>query len=140
MIINLVLLYLLSANLKLIIMGNIKNLEVWKDAKDLAVYTYKITNSGLLAKDFGLRDQIRRAAISVPSNIAEGEESGRTRKGINYFFISKGSLAELLTQIIVSNEVEYIDKATLDDFEKKINSLSAKLRKLIQYREKHSVV
>jgi four helix bundle protein len=116
-------------------MGNIKNLEVWNESKNLAVHIYKITNSGLLSKDFGLRDQIRRAAVSVPSNIAEGEESGRTKRSINYFYISKGSLAELLTQIIIAFEVEYIDKSTLDYFEARIYDLSAKLRKLIQYRE-----
>jgi len=139
MINNFEMLYLLSANLKLIVMGNIKNLDVWKEAKDLAVYTYNITNSGQVSKDFGLRDQIRRAAVSVPSNIAEGEESGRTQKSINYFYISKGSLAELLTQIIISYEIEYIDKETLDHFENRISILSAKLRKLIQYREKFSI-
>ena len=117
-------------------MGNIKNLEVWKDAKDLAVYTYIITNVGKISKDFGLRDQIRRAAVSIPSNIAEGEESGRTRKCINYFYISKGSLAELLTQIIIASEIAYFDKETFENFERKIDNLSAKLRKLIQYREK----
>jgi four helix bundle protein len=117
-------------------MGNFKLLEVWSGAKDLAVFTYKITGSGLISRDFGLRDQMRRAAVSIPSNIAEGEESGRTKKGINYFYIAKGSLAELLTQIIIAYEVEYIDKATLENLETKINNLSAKLRKLIQYREK----
>ena len=118
------------------IMGNFKNLEVWNEAKDLAVYTYKITGSGLISKDFGLRDQMRRAAVSVPSNIAEGEESGRTKKCINYFYISKGSLAELLTQTIIAFEINYFDVKVLDDLQTRINTLSAKLRKLIQYREK----
>ena len=86
-------------------MGNFRHLEVWTIAKDLAVYTYKITCSGLISKDFGLRDQMRRSAVSVPSNIAEGEESGRTKKSINCFYISKGSLAELLTQVIIAHEI-----------------------------------
>jgi len=81
-----------SANQKLIIMGNFRQLEVWTEARNLAVLTYKLTSDGLISKDFGLRDQMRRAAVSVPSNIADGEESGRNRKGINYFYISKGSL------------------------------------------------
>ena len=119
-------------------MGNFKHLEVWNEAKDLAIYTYKITSYGLISKDFGLRDQMRRAAVSVPSNIAEGEESGRAKRSINFFYISKGSLAELLTQIIIALEVKYIDKGTFENFEIKINNLSAKLRKLIQYREKLS--
>ena len=120
----------------LIIMGNFKHLEVWNEAKNLAVSIYKVTNIGLLSKDFGLRDQIRRAAVSVPSNIAEGEESGRNKKGINYFYISKGSLAELTTQITIAFEIEYLGSDIFENLLLKINTLSAKLRKLIQYREK----
>lgn len=117
-------------------MGDFKKLEVWNEAKDLAVYTYKITGSGLISKDFGLRDQMRRASVSIPSNIAEGEESGSIKKCISFFYISKGSLAELLTQTIIANEIDYLDNIILDEFRTRINSLSAKLRKLIQYRDK----
>jgi four helix bundle protein len=118
-------------------MGNFTNLEVWNDAKNLAVSVYKTTGKGLISKDYGLCDQLRRAAVSIPSNIAEGDESGSSRKSISYFYISKGSLAELQTQIIIAFEVDYIQKDLLDEFSLKINSLSAKLRKLIQYREKN---
>ena len=120
----------------LTIMGNFEHLEVWTEAKNLAVTIYKVTNIGLISKDFGLRDQIRRAAVSVPSNIAEGEESGRNKKSINYFYISKGSLAELATQITIAFEIEYLEHDIFDNLLLKINTLSAKLRKLIQYREK----
>lgn len=116
-------------------MGNFEHLEVWTEAKNLAVSIYKVTNIGLISKDFGLRDQMRRAAVSVPSNIAEGEESGRNKKGINYFYISKGSLGELLTQITIAFEIEYLEYDIFENLLLKINILSAKLRKLIQYRE-----
>jgi len=116
-------------------MGNFKKLEVWTESKDLAVYIYKITCSGLLSKDFGLRDQMRRASVSVPSNLAEGEESGSLKKGISYFHISKGSLAELQTQIIICSEIDYLNNDELNYLETRINSLSSKLRKLIHYRE-----
>jgi len=116
-------------------MGNFKKLEVWTESKDLAVYIYKITCSGLLSKDFGLRNQMRRAAVSVPSNLAEGEESGSLKKGISYFHISKGSLAELQTQVIICSEIDYFNNEELIYLETRINSLSSKLRKLIQYRE-----
>ena len=55
-------------------MGNFEELKVWKKSKDLSVYIYKLTDNGKLAKDYGLKDQIRRAAVSIPSNIAEGDE------------------------------------------------------------------
>jgi four helix bundle protein len=118
-------------------MGNFRNLEVWNDAKNLAVSVYKITSIGLISKDFGLCDQLRRAAVSVPSNIAEGDESGTNKKSINYFYIAKGSLAELYTQIIIASEVGYVEKEPMNDFILGINALSAKLRKLIQYRERN---
>lgn len=116
-------------------MGNFKNLEVWIESKDLAVFIYKITSSGLISKDFGLREQMRRAAVSVPSNLAEGEESGSLKKSISYFYISKGSLAELQTQVMISSDIGYLNHDVSDNIEVRINSLSAKLRKLIQYRQ-----
>jgi len=128
-------LLLISANQYSITMGKFINLEVWNDAKNLAVSVYKTTSNSMISKDFGLCDQLRRAAVSVPSNIAEGDESGSTKKSISYFYISKGSLAEVYTQLVIAFEVNYIDMDTLNDFTAKINSLSSKLRKLIQYRE-----
>ena len=116
-------------------MGDVKTLEVWSESKDLAVLIYKITNSGLISKDFGLRDQMRRASASIPSNIAEGEESGSLKKSISYFYIFKGSLAELQTQTLIRSEVGYFDHNILEDITLKINSFSGKLRKLIKYRE-----
>ena len=68
----------------LINMGNYKELEVWQESRNLAVEIYNATNSGLFKKDFSFRDQIRRAAISIPSNIAEGEESGFNKLGISF--------------------------------------------------------
>jgi four helix bundle protein len=116
-------------------MGNFKTLEVWTESKDLAVTIYKMTNSGLISKDFGLRDQMRRAAVSIPSNIAEGEESGSLKKSISYFYISKGSLAELQTQTLIGSEVGYFSSKELENVEVRVNALSGKLRKLIKYRE-----
>ena len=55
-------------------MGKFLELKVWQRAKDLAVHIYKISESGALSKDYGLRDQIRRAAVSIASNIAEGDD------------------------------------------------------------------
>ena len=63
-------------------MGKFRKLKVWQRGKDLAVSIYKTTGGGPFAKDFGLRDQIRRAAVSIPSNIAEGDELGTDKQGI----------------------------------------------------------
>jgi four helix bundle protein len=66
-------------------MGNYKNLNVWKISKDFAVSIYILTNKDLWLKDFGLRDQIRRTAVSIASNIAEGEASGTEKKLYSLF-------------------------------------------------------
>ena len=61
-----------------------------------------MTNSGSFSKDFGLRDQIRRAAVSIPSNIAEGDERDTNKDSVRFLYIAKGSLAEVITQTIIS--------------------------------------
>jgi len=58
------------------------NLNVWQRAKDLAVYIYKVTDKGGLSKDYSLKDQLRRASVSIASNIAEGDERGTNKDGL----------------------------------------------------------
>lgn len=115
-------------------MGNFQNLTVWQKAKELAIYIYKLTNQGKLANDYGLKDQIRRAAISIPSNIAEGDELDTDKQSIRHFYYAKGSTAELLTQSIISYEIGYIDKKTYEDIEKECRIISSMLMRLIQAR------
>jgi four helix bundle protein len=90
-------------------MCKFQDLKVWKRGKDLAVSIYKLTGHGIFSKDWGLRDQIRRAAVSIPSNIAEGDELGTNKQAIRFFFTSKGSTAEVLTQAIIAHEIGYLD-------------------------------
>ena len=91
-------------------MGKFQDLKVWQRSKDLAVYIYKLTDKGAFAKDFSLRDHIRRATVSIPSNIAEGDDLGSNKQAIRHFYIAKGSAAETLTQAIIALEIGYIDK------------------------------
>jgi four helix bundle protein len=92
-------------------------LKVWQQAKTLAVKIYKITDEGQFQRDFGFKDQIRRAAVSVPSNIAEGDERGSNKDSIRFFFIAKGSLAELQTQLEIAHEIKYITQNVFNDLE-----------------------
>lgn len=66
-------------------MGKFRELNVWQRSKDLAVYIYRMTAIGQFEKDFGLRDQIRRAVVSIPSNIAEGDELDTINQSIRIF-------------------------------------------------------
>ncbi len=117
-------------------MGNFKKLLVWQKAKDLAVTIYKLTNQGKLVNDYGLKDQIRRAAISIPSNIAEGDELDTDKQSIRHFYYAKGSTAELLTQLLISYEIGYIDKQTYQHIENECRIISSMLMRLIQARRK----
>jgi four helix bundle protein len=65
-------------------MGNFQDLKVGQRSKNLAVYIYKLTKKGQFSKDYGLRDQIRRAAVSIPSNLAEGDEYGSDKQSVYY--------------------------------------------------------
>ena len=117
-------------------MGNFKMLKVWQRSKGLAVFLYKLTAQGAIVKDYGLKDQIRRAAVSIPSNIAEGDELGTDRQSIKFFYIAKGSTAELLTQAIIAYEVGYLAQQNFDRIQEECRVISSMLTKLIQARSK----
>lgn len=111
-----------------------KGLEVWQKAKDLAVRIYKISTEGSLMKDFGFRDQIRRSAVSVPSNIAEGDERNTDKESIRFFYIAKGSLAELRTQLQIALEVGYIGKDVFESLDNDCKEIGKMLGALIKAR------
>ena len=75
---------------------------------DLAEEVYRVTKVGAFAKDWGLREQVRRAAVSVPSNIAEGYERQTTQEYVRYITIAKGSVGELRTQISLAGRVGHL--------------------------------
>ena len=81
-------------------MGDFRKLNVWQKAKDLAVFIYKLSDKGSIAKDYGLKDQIRRAAVSIAGNIAEGDELDTNKQANKHFYYAKGSTAELLTLLL----------------------------------------
>jgi four helix bundle protein len=117
-------------------MGNFKELHVWQKAKDLAVSVYKLTDSGHFIKDFGLKDQMRRSSVSIPSNIAEGDNLDTDKQSVRHFFIARGSTAELRTQLIISLEIGYITPQEFETFESDCDKISAMLTTLIKHRLK----
>ena len=115
-------------------MAGFKELNVWQLGKELAVSIYKITAAGAFKSDFSLRDQIRGAAVSIPSNIAEGDERGSNKDAVRFLYIAKGSLAELQTQLIIAREIGYIDSEILKDMDERCQSLGKMLGSLIKAR------
>jgi four helix bundle protein len=116
------------------IMGNFRKLLVWLKAKELAVRIYKLGKIQTLSKDYGLKDQIQRAAVSIPANIAEGDELGTDRQSIKYFFIAKGSAAELQTLLMIANEIGYIENELTQELFNECNVISIMLWKIIKAR------
>lgn len=89
-------------------MHNFRNLQIWKDAMDLAQEVYEVTETIPTKETYGIISQMTRAAVSIPSNIAEG--SRRSEKDFAHFLsIALGSLFELNTQIMLSERIGYID-------------------------------
>lgn len=118
-------------------MGDFTQIEVWQKAKNIAVSIYSITANQKFVKDFDLINQIRRSAISIPSIIAEGEESGSNPQSIRFFNIAKASIAELKTQLIISKEIGYLQDSIFNDLYTEACQISAMLHKIIAYRKSH---
>ena len=91
-----------------------EDLIAWQKARQLTAEIYRITAHGEFAKDFGLRDQIRRAAVSVMSNIAEGFDRGSRGEFHQFLVVAKASCAEVRSQLYVAQDVGYIDQQTFN--------------------------
>ena len=109
-------------------MNSFEDLDVWKRACRLAISTYKLLDA---CQDKGLFSQMTRAAVSVPSNIAEGAERHTNKEFINFLYIAKGSVAELRTQFYLASRLELVN---IDEAKKLISEakeLSSMLQGLI---------
>lgn len=116
-------------------MGDFQKLKVWQRAKDLAVSIYKLIDRAPFVRDYCLKDQMWRSAVSIPSNIAEGDELGTNKQSARCFYIAKGSTAELLTQAIIAHEIGYLAQAQFDSIKEECHAISSMLTKLIKARK-----
>ncbi|WP_415407172.1 four helix bundle protein [Sulfurovum sp. CS9] len=108
-----------------------KDLDVWKQSIQLVKQIYKITQIFPKHEIYGLTNQIRRAAVSVPSNIAEGAGRNSDKEFIQFLHISLGSLAEVETQLIISMEIGYVNNINTPVNE--INNIQKMLNGLIKH-------
>ncbi len=115
---------------------SLEELDVWKDGCRLAVKIYKQTDQGKWARDFSLRDQVRRCAVSIPSNIAEGFERNSKNEFRRFLKIAKGSCGELRTQLYIAQAIEYIDTDLRSEIVEECLKISARIQSLINYLEK----
>ena len=101
------------------IVRSYKELIVWQKSMDLTIMVYKAVKQLPKEEIFSLSDQIRRAAISIPSNIAEGTGRFSCKEKLRFNEIAMGSLAELMCQLIIAQRAGYIDDETLSEFKSK---------------------
>lgn len=112
-----------------------RNLACWQRARGLAVAIYRLTNQDPLARDFALRDQMRRAIISVCSNLAEGDARQSNKESVQFFFIAKGSLAELEAQLEVAGCGHDLPRETIEPLLRECSETAAMIRGLINHRQ-----
>lgn len=110
-------------------MARFEELEVWKKSARLSADLYKALTD---LKDFGFRDQITRAGLSIPSNIAEGHERCTDKEIANFFNYAKGSAGELRTQIYIGMDIGYIDCETGKKWLSEAEEISKMLHSLIR--------
>jgi four helix bundle protein len=116
-------------------MKSYTDLDVWKKARQLVKEIYLVTKKFPKEELYGLTNQMRRAAVSVPSNIAEGHGRNSTKDSLQFFFIARGSLYELETQIFVSFDLELLIQIDLDILTNQITDCKKLLNGLIRYFE-----
>lgn len=113
-----------------------EEIEVWQKARELTRRIYLASNRGAFAKDFGLKDQIRRAAVSVLSNIAEGYERGGTKEFVQFLSVAKGSAGEVRSQLYVALDQSYIDQKEFDELLAQVKQISKMITGLMNYLQK----
>ena len=106
--------------------------EVWQLGRVLVKEIYALTREGDFARDFGLKDQIQRAAVSISSNVAEGYARRGNKEFVKFLWIAKGSAAEVQSQLYHAKDLGYIDAAAFEKMYNSANLIQVKLYHLIQ--------
>ena len=109
-----------------------KDLDVWKQSIDFVTEIYRITEGFPKSELYGLTSQIRRAAISIPSNIAEGATRNHKNEFRQFLYISLSSASEVETQLIISNNLNYLEQLKLEEMIMNLNSISRMIQGLIK--------
>ena len=110
-----------------------EDIEAWKLAREVTRSIYSVTSSGSFAKDFALCNQIRRAAISIVSNIAEGFERSGNKEFLNFLTIAKGSCGEVRAQLYIALDQQYLDESKFEEISKKLLETSRVIAGFMKY-------
>ena len=116
-----------------------EEMNVWKESRDLVGMIYRLTGKREFKRDYGLVDHIRRSAVSVMSNIAEGFERGTNTEFIHFLFVAKGSCGEVRSQLYAAFDQKYLTEEDFSKTQEQCRIVSSQLGKLIQYLKRSSL-
>ncbi len=110
-----------------------EDLRVWQKAREVNLQIYKLSNNRTFSKDFGLKDQIRRASVSILSNIAEGYERNGNKEFCQFLSIAKASAGEVRAQLYIAKDLEYISDAEFTEVVSRLLEISKMISGLMSY-------
>ncbi len=113
-----------------------EEMDAWQKARELTRTVYQISSEGEFARDFGLRDQMRRACVSTMSNIAEGYERSGTKEFVQFLDVAKGSAGEVRSQLYVALDQKYISDSAFAQLNGEATEISRMLSGLMKYLRK----
>lgn len=111
----------------------IEEIQVWQKARAITKMTYEITNSGSISSDFGLRDQLRRACVSIMANIAEGFGRRSDKEFARYLDIAQGSACETQSRLYVALDLGYLPQKQFDQLYSGLDEVGRKIYALVQH-------
>jgi four helix bundle protein len=113
-----------------------EEIHAWQKARDVTLKIYQITAGGDFAKDFGLKDQIRRASVSIMANIAEGHGRRTNLEFANFLNLSRGSVAEVQSHLHIAHGLNYTSQTDFDELYQQLTEISRMTLSLAQYLRK----
>ena len=118
---------------------NFQEIESWKEARSLVNKIYELTSRNSFAKDYGLKDQIQRAAVSIMSNIAEGFDSGSHKSFINFLNYSYRSASEVESLLYVALDLNYINNEEFEELSNEIKTIKKLIGGFIRYLKQEKI-
>jgi four helix bundle protein len=119
--------------------NSFEDLQVWKDSRILVKSIYQLTSDGKFNKDFGLREQIQRASVSIMNNIAEGFERNNNKEYIKFLGYSKGSAGEVRSMLYVATDLGYISQDSFNMHYQMAINIITQISNFIKYLRKSSI-
>ena len=113
-----------------------EDIDAWRKTRELTSKVYRVSSNGSFTRDFSLKDQIRRASVSIMSNIAEGFGRGGTREFVQFLSTAKGSTSDVISQLYVRLDQKYIEQGSFNDLISLANETGRLIGGLMNYLKK----